>query len=117
MPKIFVADNHDLPSPSRKEENAHVSYLQRKDASKRTVTPTHKVAQTRTTKALERIVELEDLLKVERSWTPEDEEYKKAAASSTIRVFRRAGDLVEKLFVQRCFEMQKVHLVSTCESH
>lgn len=51
---------------------------------------------------------LEDVLDIDARWLPTSREYKAAAAEFTIRKYRAALDNLERLVVQRLFELKKL---------
>lgn len=62
---------------------------------------------------MERVNEFEALLNIETRWRPGLPAYDKAKKYVKERAYRRELDHVEKLIVQRLFELEKTHLVST----
>lgn len=58
---------------------------------------------------------LEKALGITVRWEPTSEEYKDALKWATERSYRRALDKLERLVIQRLFELQKANLVSTGE--
>lgn len=56
---------------------------------------------------------LEKNLEIAERWTANSEEYKEARKWANMRKYRLALDKLERLMVQRLFELQKANLVST----
>ena len=81
----------------------------------RTVRSTYKAARADASRLQGVVCDFEDALKVQVRWTPGMKEYDDAKAYLTERKYRLALDHVERLVVQRLFELQKTHLASTGE--
>lgn len=77
--------------------------------------PTYRLAQEKVTLTMGRVCELESLLNVETRWREEDQQYKDTLVYISQRTYRRTVDVLERLVVQRVFELQKTHLASTGE--
>lgn len=63
---------------------------------------------------MERVDELESLLNVEKRWEVDDAKYKAIVVYTKERAYWLNLDHMEKLVVQRLFEMQKTNTVNTC---
>lgn len=87
--------------------------MRRADPASRQVTPSQRLAQEKTGIALGRVGELEDLLNVQARWAPESEEYTSTLVYIGERKYRIALDHLERLVVQRMFELEKTNLVGT----
>lgn len=83
------------------------------DPSKMRVKLTYKKAQAKVQRCEEVVNDLEAELDVRARWTPSSAEYKAAFQYMRERKFRLALDHLERLVVQRLFELQKGHLEST----
>jgi hypothetical protein len=59
------------------------------------------------------VVEMECKLGIEMRWTPASLEYQDALRYSTTRKYHQALDKLQKLVIQRLFELQKLNLSST----
>ncbi|KAE9404798.1 hypothetical protein BT96DRAFT_973001 [Gymnopus androsaceus JB14] len=64
-------------------------------------------------KVLFEIVQMETAMNVERRWEPHDLEYKKAMEYLNTRKYRQALEHLQKLVVQRLFELHKMSLSNT----
>lgn len=87
--------------------------LRRAKKTSRVITPSYRTAQSNVTLVMERVNEFEALLDVSIRWLPTDAAYKKAKTYLGERKYRLALDVVERLVVQRLFELEKTHLMST----
>lgn len=73
-----------------------------------------KKAMSEVTRLLERVNEYEDLLDITgERWGQHTPAYQEAKKSTARRAYNLALDTVERLVVQRLFELQKTHLAST----
>lgn len=61
----------------------------------------------------ERVIEMETRLQITRRWQPSDREYLNVLKFSHMRNYHRALDDLQKLVVQRLFELQKLNLAQT----
>lgn len=62
-------------------------------------------------------VAMEDKLNILARWLPADPDYVAVVAASKERKYKRALDEIERLVVQRLFELTKLNLMSTGGSH
>lgn len=62
---------------------------------------------------MSRVCDFEALLNIEQRWSPESPQYKKTVKYIGERKYRRALDELERLVVQRMFELEKAGLAST----
>lgn len=65
-------------------------------------------SQKRVARAEENVKRLEDALDIDIRWLPTSSEYKEMAAELVIRKYRRCLDNLERLVVQRLFELKKL---------
>jgi len=65
----------------------------------------------------QRTVQLENQLEVRDRWDPSSEEYKAVRQGLAQRQYRSALDELERLVVQRLFELAKLNISGTGESH
>ncbi|KAI0644812.1 hypothetical protein C8Q79DRAFT_912370 [Trametes meyenii] len=65
-------------------------------------------AQTRVQGAQQKAARFEELLDLDVRWLPSSTEYKSALEEITLRKYRRAVDNLERLVVQRLFELKKL---------
>lgn len=98
-------------------ENEEIARLRRANPSSRRVVPSYRLAQEKVTLAMTRVCELESLLDVGARWSPESDEYKKTVKYIGERKYRLCLDELERLVVQRMFELEKTHLASTGTPH
>lgn len=85
-----------------------------KDPEKRTVHRTYRAACEKVERCMEVVNNLEaELDVVGPRWTRESPKYKEAAKFASERKYRLALDRIERLLVQRIFELQKGHLHNT----
>ncbi|KAL7284497.1 hypothetical protein ACG7TL_001788 [Trametes sanguinea] len=68
----------------------------------------YRFAQTRVQRAEEKVQRLEEQLDIDVRWLPASQEYRDAAAEMGLRRYRRALDNLERLVVQRLFELKKL---------
>lgn len=81
------------------------------------MTPSYKAAQEKVNRLTERVNELEALLDVDVRWSEGHPDYERTKTYAYERRYRLALDHLEKLVVQRMFELEKTNLVSTCKHH
>lgn len=73
-----------------------------------------RAANSEVTRLLEQVNYYEDLLDITgERWSPSHKDYKATKDYMAVRQYHLALDTVEKLVVQRLFELQKTHLVNT----
>lgn len=90
--------------------------LRRTKATSRVVVPSYKLAQAKVTLLMERVNELEALLDINGGrWAPGDPQYDATLKYIKERKYRLALDELERLVVQRLFELQKTNIASTGE--
>lgn len=99
----------------RAEEGEEVARMRRANPASRRITPTYRAAKEQTSLALGRVLELEELLEVDLRWTSDSPEYQATQKYSKERKYRRCVDTVERLVVQRMFELEKTNLAGTSE--
>lgn len=92
-----------------------MALLQRADPASRQVVPTYRAAQEQVTLTLGRVHELESLLNVQERWSPTSPEYQATLKYTGERRYRRMLDILERLVVQRLFELEKTNMVGTGE--
>ncbi|RDX42144.1 hypothetical protein OH76DRAFT_1488926 [Lentinus brumalis] len=68
----------------------------------------YRVAQTRLQQAEEAVCRLEETMDIESRWLPDSDEYLKTTLELGQRKYRRALDNLERLVVQRLFELSKL---------
>lgn len=90
-----------------------MDYLRRTDPTSRQVRPSLSAIHAKVDKYMDRVSEFEEALGVSDRWSPTSEEYLAAKKYLVERKYRLALDHLEKLVVQRLFELQKTHLSST----
>ncbi len=59
------------------------------------------------------LIETEVMMGIEKRWEPQDEKYLETLKYSQTRQYHRALDHLQKLVVQRLFELQKLNLAGT----
>lgn len=75
-----------------------------------------RAASSDVTRLTEQVNYFEDLLDITgERWHPGHAQYQATKVYVAVRVYHLALDTVEKLVVQRLFELQKTHLVNTGE--
>lgn len=99
----------------RAGEAAALQMLRRDHPEARRVQPTMRSAQANASALRVTIAEYEDLLNISagESWTPDSDMYKKTKVYITERRYRLALDHLERLVVQRVFELEKEGLIDT----
>ncbi|KAG8917673.1 hypothetical protein FRC02_002971 [Tulasnella sp. 418] len=80
---------------------------------RRTITLTYKAALDKVNKFSEVVETLEAQMNLSERWDPEHPRYKETKGYMKIRRYRLDLDRLERLVVQRLFELQKGHLEST----
>lgn len=85
--------------------------------SKCSVVPTHKASHAAVQLQMEKVEDLEMQLNIHTHWTPELEEYKEMIEYIYLRRWRLALDRLERLIIQRLFELSKAHLQNTGKAH
>ncbi len=60
-----------------------------------------------------RVIDIEVRLCIEKRWEPQDQQYIEVLQYSNQRQYHRALDNLQKLVVQRLFELQKLNLAGT----
>ncbi|CDO74657.1 hypothetical protein BN946_scf184832.g1, partial [Trametes cinnabarina] len=68
----------------------------------------YRFAQVRLQRAEEKVHRLEEQLDIDARWSPSSAEYKQAATEMALRRYRRALDHLERLVIQRLFELKKL---------
>ena len=95
---------------SREQYELNFSKTQRIEAERR------KLKQ-RLESANDQVIELEVKLHVSKRWLPCDDQYMEVAKYSDLREYHRALDHLQKLVVQRLFELQKLNIAQTGKYH
>lgn len=97
----------------REDEHGEVARLRRADEASRKVIATYRAAQEKQSLAMSRINDLEDLLNVSERWGPNSPKYLETVKYMGERKFRLALDHLERLVVQRLFELEKTQIAGT----
>ncbi|KAG8937719.1 hypothetical protein FRC03_007906 [Tulasnella sp. 419] len=103
--KAYEASWKDLVLPSSQDTTTELS--------KCPIKLSFKAAMQKITTCQTNVADLEGQLRINVRWTPESPEYIATKKYIRERKYRRALDSLEKLVVQRLFELQKGHLAST----
>ncbi|PSR73940.1 hypothetical protein PHLCEN_2v10247 [Hermanssonia centrifuga] len=59
------------------------------------------------------LIETEVIMGIEKRWEPQDDKYLETLKYAQTRQYHRALDHLQKLVVQRLFELQKLNLAET----
>ena len=83
------------------------------ELAKRPIRLTYKAANSKYNRASQIVEDLEAQLRLNERWHPGHPEYIKMTDAREKRRYRRASDHLQRLVIQRLFELQKGHLEST----
>jgi hypothetical protein len=91
---------------------ANETYESRLSQTRKTETNRRYVGE-RQNQILREVVEMEVKLGIEKRWSFESAEYQETMRYMTMRQYHRAADKLQKLVVQRLFELHKLNLNHT----
>lgn len=89
--------------------NSQSTYSQDLSQTRRLQTAT-RVARKRQDEVLSEVVSLEVQMGIDRRWSPADTSYMDTVKYISLRKFHRALDHLQKLVIQRLFELHKLNL-------
>ncbi|KAG6819386.1 hypothetical protein H0H93_012292 [Arthromyces matolae] len=97
--------DYQFISPERSYAQG-LSDTRRADTARRSLNDRH-------IRLLDDITQLEDRMNITKRWTPASPEYQRTAKYICDRKYERALDKLEKLVIQRLFELHKLNLANT----